>query len=159
MTGMDLPDDNHVVRYVKPTHLRKKDGKATGAAFCLRSDETGLSVNWRECFHDHTKDEQLVQVRRLYRLEMSKNGRLAELNVGTTKRCVRDELDAIRFIHKPLPADDTYEADPSHCEITGLPLDNSPEAEMIGDMIAKSVQAIYQTVGEIESERTESEDA
>lgn len=159
MIGMDLPDDNHVVRYVKPTHLRKKDGKATGAAFCLRADETGLSVNWLEYFHEYSKNEQLAEVRRLSWLNMNKNGRLAELHIATTKLCVRTELEEIGFIHSPRPEDDTHKADPSHCEITGLPLDNSPESEMIGDMIAKSVQTTYPTVGGIESDASDLEDA
>lgn len=145
MSSNDLPDDDHVVRYAKPTSIRT-DGKVTGAAFCLRSGETGLSVNWLECYSDHSKDEQLSQVRRLYRLGISKNGRLAELNIGTTKRCVSSELEGIRFVHKPLPEDDTHEADPSHSEVTGLPQGNSPEAELIGDMIAQSITAVHPAV-------------
>ena len=146
MISMNLPDDNHVVRYARPTHLRKNDGKVTGAAFCLRADEIGLSVNWLECFCDHTKDEQLVEVRRLYRLEMSRNGRLAELNVGKTKRYLQSELYELCFIKKPSVAEDDYEADPSHSEITGLPTGNSPEAELIGDMIAQTVTDVHPAV-------------
>ncbi len=146
MTSNDLPNDDHVVRYTKPTHLRKVDGRPTGAAFCLRSDETGLSVNWLECFRDLSKNEQLAEVRRLYRLDMSKNGQLAELNVGKTKHYLRNELYELRFIKKPLVAEGDYEADPSHSEITGLPRDNSPEAELVGDMIAQTVTGVHPTV-------------
>ena len=145
MTDVDLPDDNHVVRYVSPRHVRK-DGKMTSYAFSLRphrDDDTGLSVNWLECFPDHTKDEQLAEVRRLSRLTMRQGGRLAELNIGATKRHVRGEYGEIRFINKPLVAEDEYEADPSHSEITGLPKGNSPEAELVGDMIAHSVIHVH----------------
>ena len=148
MTGMDLPDNNHVVRYVSPRHVRK-DGKVTRSAFSLRPhrpDDTGLSVNWLEYFCDCTKDEQLAEVRRLSRLKMRIGGRLAELNVGKTKQYLQSELHELRFIHKPLIAKDGYEADPSHSEITGLPKGNSPEAELVGDMIAQSVTDVRPAV-------------
>ncbi len=145
MTGADLPDDHHIVRYAKPTSIRT-DGKVTGAAFCLRSGETGLSVNWLECFPNCTKEEQLAEVRRLARLKMRERGRLAELNIGATKQYVRTVFEGLRFIHKPLDAEDEFEADPSHSEITGLPQGNSPEAELIGDMIAQSINAVHPAV-------------
>ena len=67
MTGQELPDDDHVVRYVKPTSIRT-DGKVAGSAFCLRAqrpDDTGLSVNWLECFRGRTKDQQVAEVMKL----------------------------------------------------------------------------------------------
>jgi hypothetical protein len=77
---------------------------------------------------------------------MREGGRLAELNIGTTKRHVRREYEEIRFIHKPLVAENDYEADPSHSEIIGLPRGNSPEAELVGDMIARSVTDVHLAV-------------
>lgn len=148
MTAMDIPDDNHVVRYVSPRHVRK-DGKVTWSAFSLRPhrpDDTGLSVNWLECFCLSTKDEQLAEVRRVSRLELREGGRLAELNVGTTKRRLRREYLEIRFIQKPLVAEDNYQADPSHSEISGLPRGNSPEAELVGDMIVRSITEVHPAV-------------
>ena len=148
MTGDDLPDDDHVVRYAKPTSVRT-DGKVDGSAFRLRSnrpDDIGLSVNWLECFCECTKDEQLAAVRRLSRLQMRERGRLAEMNVGATKQYVRTELEGLRFIHTPLVAEGTYKADPSHSEIAGFPPGNSPRADLIGDMIAQSISAIYPAV-------------
>ena len=44
MTNLDLPDADHVVRYVRPSLIRS-DGSVRGAAFGLRNDEVGLSVN------------------------------------------------------------------------------------------------------------------
>ena len=148
MTGNDLSDDDHVVRYARPTSVRT-DGKVDGTAFCLRAnrpDDTGLSVHWLECFCDGTKEEQLAEVRRLSRLQMRERGRLAEMNVGATKQYLRTELEGLRFIHTPLVAEGNYEADPSHSEIAGLPPGNSPRADLIGDMIAQSLSAIYPAV-------------
>ena len=149
MTGNDLPNEHHVVRYVKPTGIRT-DGKVNGSEFCLRAhrpDDTGLSVHWLEYFGDLTKTQQLDEVRRLSRVKMRERGRLAELNVGATKQYVRSELESLRFIHTPLNADSDYdEADPSHSEITGLPSGDSPYAELIGDMIAECIKAMHPTV-------------
>lgn len=149
MTGDDLPNEHHVVRYVKYRSLLS-NGEPAGSAFCLREDrpdETGVSVNWLECFNNLTKEQQLDKVRRLSRITMRKSGRLAELNVGATKQSIRSELESLRFIHKPLDAIDEYLADPSHSEITGLPPGNSPEeAEKIGDMIAKCIKTMHPAV-------------
>ena len=38
MRGKDLPVDDHVVRYVKPSLIRD-DETVSGAAFCLRASE------------------------------------------------------------------------------------------------------------------------
>ena len=46
MTGKDLPDEDHVVRYVRPNLI--DNGVVSGVAFCLRENETGLSVFWLE---------------------------------------------------------------------------------------------------------------
>jgi hypothetical protein len=145
MTGNELPDDDHVVRYVKPSGIRT-DGKVNGTEFCLRPNDKGLSVNWLEYFEVSTKDEQLAEVRRLLRLRVSKSGRLAELNIGETKRHIRSELEGLNFIHRPLVAEADYEADPSHSEITGLPPCNSPDAELIGDIIVECIKVTHPTV-------------
>ena len=145
MTDCDLPDKDHVVRYVKPTHILD-DGKLNCSAFQLRKMETGLSVNWLDHFKDRTKSQQLDEIRPLIRLKMSRNGCLAELNVGATREHVSQRLDELRFIHRPLEADDKYEADPSHSEIVGLPLEDPPEAELVGDMIAECVLETYPAV-------------
>ena len=147
MTCEDLTDDSHVVRYARPTLVRE-DGTVGGEAFQLRRQEAGLSVHWLECFEGLSKSRQLQRVRQLIRLEMRRNGRLAELDVGSTKQYVRDELEGVRFVHLPLTAEDTYAADPSHSEIWGLPPADSPEAELIGDMIAECITAVHPAVEE-----------
>ena len=70
-------------------------------------------------------------------------GRLVELSVGVTKEQVGQILDELRFIPTPFAADENYEADPSHSEIVGLPPKDSPEADMIRDLIAECVVAIH----------------
>lgn len=142
MTGDDLPGDSHVVHYAKPTQI-DEDGKIDGSAFRLRAGESGLSVHWLECFEGLAKPQQLDEVRRLSRLKRSRSGRFAELHVDRTKRHVEDHLNRVRFVNKPSAADGSYEADPSHSEITGLPPGDSLLSALIGDMIAECVEATY----------------
>lgn len=143
MTDIDLPDPDHVVRYVRP-RLVLDDGSVDGSAFRLRSGDSGVSVNWLECFDGLSKSEQIEQVRILSRLKMRRNGRLAELNVGMTRQST-GSLASVRFVHVPWPAEQGYEADPSHSEITGLPSD-SPVAARVGDLIAWSVTNLYPAI-------------
>ena len=91
MTSGDLPDGDNAVRYVGPTYVLE-DGTADRKAFQLRPnrpDETGLSVNWLDYYAGIAEDERLDEVRRVFRLRLSRNGRFAELNVGAAKRAVR----------------------------------------------------------------------
>ena len=100
MTGDVLPDDANIVRYVRPSHI---DGEIVdGSAFRLRANESGLSVHWLEIFQCLAKTEQLDEVRRLSRLSMSRNGRLAELNVGEAIRHISDTLDSPRIVPQPI---------------------------------------------------------
>ena len=146
MNGDALPDDSHVVRYAKPTLVRE-DGSVGGEAFQLRSGEGSLSVNWLECFPDISKPQQIAEVRGRSRLQLRPNGRFAELAVGQTKEYMRDQLADLRFVHDPLEAEDGFEADPSHSGITGLPPADSPDAELVGDMIAECVTEVHPADG------------
>ena len=136
MIGNQLPDDHHVVRYVKPSLV--EDETIDGGAFLLRASETALSVNWMEAFEGNRQD-QLNEVRRLSRLNLARNGRFALLNVGETKRHVSESVEGIGISAAPLDPTDGFEADPSHAEITGLPPGDSDEAMLIGDMISRCV--------------------
>ncbi|MXZ55380.1 MAG: hypothetical protein F4227_08790 [Gammaproteobacteria bacterium] len=142
----DLPEKDHIVRYVKPTALRE-DGSADGSAFLLRlnhKDDAGLSVNWLEVF-GHDKRHQLEEVRRLCRLKLSRAGRFVEMNIGTVTREIAKERDSVRIVHKPLEPKGGFEADPSHAEISGLPPGNSDEAMLIGDLIAQCIVSDHPT--------------
>ena len=145
MTGDQIPDDDHVVRYVKPSDI---DGAAVnGGAFCLRAGEAGLSVNWLEILGGTDPHSQLNEVRRLFRLQLRSNGRFAKLNAGETKgRVLKGAKEAgIHLVlgvrEAPLPSTCKFEADPSHSEITGLPSGDSAEGVLVGDLIAECIMA------------------
>lgn len=133
----DLPDRSRIVRYAKPSLV--EDETVDGSAFLLRPGEPGLSVNWLEAFGHVDQSHQLSEVRRLFRLRLSPNGRFARLNVGQTKQYVEEEADAIGIQSVPLVATEEFEADPSHAEITGLPECESDQALVVGDLIAECV--------------------
>ena len=147
MNGDELSDQDHVVRYVKPTMVRE-DGTVDGGDFRLRPhrpDDTGLSVNWLEVFgsnHVH----QLSEVRRVVRLQLKRNGRFAEMNVGKVRSKVAQELNTLGIVHNPLEATDSHDADPSHAEIIGLPAGDSDQAILVGDLIAECVAVTHPAV-------------
>ena len=143
----DLPAEDHIVRYVKPSMVRE-DGTADGSDFRLRPnrpDETGLSVNWLEAFGPG-KANQLAEVRRLCRLTLKPRGRFAEMNVGTVASRVAEEISTLRIIHAPLEAGSGYDADPSHAEVVGLPPSESDLAMLVGDLIADCVIEMHAAI-------------
>ena len=145
MTGEDLPGTNHIVRYVRPGLVLEDQAGAAGGAFVLRAEETGVSVHWLEAFSPD-RENQLAEVRERSRLDRRRNGRYAELNIGTMLRHVEEELHTVRVLHDPLDATDADAEDPSHAQIMGLPAGDSPEAELVGDLIAECVTALHPAV-------------
>ena len=140
--GADLPDRANIVRYVGASRIR--DNRADGSAFCLRPDESGLSVHWLDYYFDLAPAQQLNQVRQSIRLDVGARAGFAELNVGATRQYIRSELTTLRFVHSPSPATDRYPADPAHSSILGLPpADDADLALLIGDMIALQVKTIH----------------
>lgn len=147
MSGIVLSDADHVVRYARPTDfLDLAAGTLNCSAFQLRADEVSLSVNWLEHFAGLTKQEQLDLVRSGIQIRLGRNGRFAELNIGATLAHAGRGLPDLAFVHSPSPATAAYPADPSHSEIMGLPPADSPESELIGDLIAECVTALYPTI-------------
>lgn len=144
MNNDNIPSDHHVVRYIKPTLVN--GDYADGSAFVPRENESELSVNWLEAFNSNDLCFQLSEVRRLSRIRLSKNGRLAKLNVSSTKQYVHTHAVKsgisvnLEFLKVPLEKTSEWEADLSHAEISGIPHRGAVEARVIGELIAKSVQ-------------------
>jgi hypothetical protein len=148
MTSEPIADIDHVVRYIKPTAI-DADGLVNGSEFQLRSnrpDDVGVSVNWLEYFSNRSKLEQVNEVRRLVRLVTKRLGCYAELNVGGTRDYLAKELSTILFVRDPLESEVNHPADSSHALIVGLPPGNTPEAELVGDMIAECIVNKYPAI-------------
>lgn len=145
MKGDPLPDTDYVVRYVRPGLIDMED--VAGGAFVLKPAEAGLSINWLDYYSGVPKDQRLREVRLVYRLRVSRNGRFVELNISKTKQHLILELPGLSFVEDPLCADpvNRHAADPSHAIIEGLPHPNDqPEtAEMVGDMIAECIETVH----------------
>ena len=146
MTAQELQDADNVVLYAKPTLVIDAQlGQIDGSAFIWNGRGDGLSVNWLECFGNLPKERQLDIIRQLIRLQMRPSGRLAELNVGTVLAHITAQLDSPRFVRKPLAETTDFKADPSHCELVGLPSQEEDElkAAEIGEIIANCVASIH----------------
>lgn len=142
MTGDELPNADHVVRYVKPSSIQR--GIINAAEFI--GDIDGVSINWLEYFQGQTRDAQLSEVRRLIQLTIRPNGRFARLNIGETKDYVSASGRYLSFAHDPQDARPPHEADPSHSLIQGLPPKDSPEAMLVADMITECILELHPSV-------------
>ena len=137
--GSSVPKTDHVLRYIRPRHV--EDGVVNGEAFLTRPGEDAPSVNWLEWF-DSPLENQVAGVRSVTRLTYAKTGKLARLNLGQTTRYVRENHPnslTISFVHDPLDANETYPLDASHCLIHGVPVQDTPEAALVKDLIADCI--------------------
>ncbi len=119
MNGKPLPDDDHVIRYCKPTAV--EDDLPSVSAFKIRANEDHLSVNWLEYFGVLDRPTAVQRIREAFHakgFQLRKNGRFAVLNVDDIRSIAQDiAYNSLRVEHLPL------EDDPSHAGILGY----SPE--------------------------------
>jgi hypothetical protein len=137
--GSSLPGTDHVLRYIRPRHV--ENGVVNGEGFLTRPAEGAPSVNWLEWF-DPSVENQVAAVRRVTRLKYAKTGQLARLNVGKTTRYVTENDPnglVLSFVHDPLDASATHPPDPSHSLIYGVPVQDTPEATLVKDLIADCI--------------------
>ena len=143
MIGDEIPDQDHVLRYVKPSLL---DGThVDGGAFVLREAETGLSVNWLEKFQNDGHTDPVNEIRRLSRITLASTGQFAKLNVSQMKQYVSSAANEagisleLTVLEDPLPGTRDFEPDPSHAEIHGLPDHADDAAMLVGDLLSECV--------------------
>lgn len=138
MNGDPLPRGAHVFRYAPPSKA-----KIPGSAFVRRpTDHDGLSVN-RADYYTGTREEQLVQVRQVIQYELKKTGRFLEIGVEAAAAFVAAHipeiaLGAVEMAVEAKPPKHPI-PDPSHALLTGLPAHDDPQAERVGDLIAKCI--------------------
>lgn len=144
--GDPIPDSDHVIRHISPTKMI--NGFVDGSAFVRRKSEIGLSVEWLERAGASLND-QLITLRKTMRRTLKKSHRLAELQVKSTRDHVRDNtsktVDLI-FAHEPLSADSQWPENPFHTEILQAPDPDTPLADLVGDLIARSVNNLHPAV-------------
>lgn len=129
MRGQKLPDQDHISRFCPPKTA--PNGIITAAAFLLRPEEEGLSVNWLEVLKCLCREDEIREIKQTYtrKLKVSKNSRIAVLNVGIMCNTVFEQSPDNRRIlvrHQPEP-----DIDPSHSEVFNLREDDELIAEVI----------------------------
>ena len=143
MIGDEIPDQDHVLRYVKPSLLDGTD--VDGGAFVLRDAETGLSVNWLEILESAGHTDPVNEVRRLSRISLASTGKFAKLSVNQIKQHVSIAANEagiflnLNVLEAPLPGTPNSDPDPSHAEIRGLPDYADDAAMLIGDLLAECI--------------------
>jgi hypothetical protein len=148
-TGEPIPEGHHVLRYIRRKHV--DHGMVNGGGFLTRPNEDAPSVNWMECFNAPIQN-QVNEISARRRLRYERRAVLVRLNVGRTKQYVEaiaksiDIAIVIQFLHDPLPAEGSFPEDPSHAIIQGVPIENTPEAEMIKDLFADCILDIFEVV-------------
>lgn len=119
----NLPDEDHVMRYVPWTRLRKDEDDNVlgflGDAFKLKPNEDHLSVNWLEYF-DGDRDMKIQASVRVFRNTMDIGGKSAFGigNVSKIKEVCRANGANVRIVYEP--RDDNK----SHSGIRRLPRDD-----------------------------------
>ena len=143
MIGDEIPDEHHVLRYVKPSLL---DGdQVVGGAFVLRPSELGLSLSWVEILEESDSSDPIATIRRLARISLASTGIFAKLNVQNTRQYVPAAAAEagisvnLSILEAPLSSTLDFEADPSHAEIHGLPDHADDAAMVVGDLIAECI--------------------
>lgn len=140
-----IPDRDHALRYIGRKHVH--DGVVNGSGFMRRpetshsQEESASSINWMECFPFPVSNQvQEIKVRR--RIKYEKRGILAKINIGQTKQYVATNATVavtLAFLHDPLKATTDKPADPSHAGIHGIPIVNTPEAELLQDLLVHCI--------------------
>ncbi len=135
MNVRDLEPEHHVSRYCSPRNIA--EGMPSYEAFLLRLDETFLSTNWLEYFHDSDRQIQVSGIRQALSdkgFRVSRNGGFAVLNVGDSINCV--QRVALRFTLLG------QARDPSHVGVFGyFPIDAD-----IALVLSESVRELHPTL-------------
>jgi len=151
-----IPDNNHVLRHIDINDCVTNDATGeplvVGSAFIDEPKHGGMvSYAWRE-YHESQGDKykQVDAVINEFHRGFKKTDMLAELCL---KRCYallkESGLDSSRDIyvkHDPQKPTGKYtEPFMSHALMVGVPDDESPFAEAVGDVIADALTSVYKT--------------
>jgi hypothetical protein len=124
MKGQNLPREDHILRLVSPSRLRKDENNVVigvlHTAFERKPDEEGLSVTWLEYFAGTRPDQEVAAVHamRASNISPGKNAAFAIGNVGAIVDTCTDCGHKVRIIHWPEPDNK------AHAEIRQLPRDD-----------------------------------
>ena len=123
--GTNLPNDDHVMRYVPWRRLRRDENDNVVGflpqAFELREGEEYLSVNWLQ-FHEGDRGTQVRLsvwgIRESFERPLGAKSAFAIGNVGMVKDICQKAGSRVRIVHEPEPQN------PGHSAVRRLPRDD-----------------------------------
>lgn len=128
-----IPINNHVIRYVPWTKLRKDENDNVigilGEAFKLRDNEKSLSAAWLEYFQYPIRNDQIiaaVQAMRASRLAVKPNSGFAIGKVDDIQStCIARNVKNVRIVYSPSNDNE------AHVAVKSLPGDDSDLLELL----------------------------
>ncbi len=135
MKGDEIPDSNHIARFCRPKQVVGE--QIQGSAFLVRRNEESLSVNWLEFLGCSNREQELMELRKVYAAKFSvgASAKIAVLNVGIVGHKVLSESPdkrKLNFLHNQ------EDNDPSHSGIYNLKHDDMLIAELICEAIQEA---------------------
>lgn len=128
MSQTNVPDTDHVVRYVGWSNVAKDaDENVTGIlgeAFRRRPNEEGLSVNWLERAAAADKLKKTVELLTVG-LKVGKKARVAIANVAVFKNVCARRSAKVRIVHIPINGNEP------HSEVRQLPREEDELLELL----------------------------
>ncbi len=137
MKGDIIPNEEHIARFCRPSHV--SNGKVQATAFMIRPIEDSLSVNWLEFLNCPSRSEEIAEIRKIYskkNLNIGPNAKIAVLNVGEMCGKVLTESPdsrVLEVLHNPSGNDQ------SHSGIYNCRVDD----ELIAELIVEVVRNLY----------------
>lgn len=138
MKGQNLPSEDHILRLVSPSRLRKDENSVVvgilHTAFERKPDEDGLSVTWLEYFSGTRGEQEIAAVHAMRASAMTpgRNSAFAVGNVGAVATTCADRNHKVRIIHWPEPDNK------AHAEIRQLPRDDLQLLEQLAATVCST---------------------
>lgn len=137
MPHKDLPEADHVVRFIKPSLILwdETTGEAKGCfpqAFRLRDGEAYLSVSWLE-FFPGSRTESLQRIREHAEHGIRARHGFGVLNVGQMHQAAQSVSEKIRIIHEPT------DGNPSHSSVRRYPNNNEEFFALLANLAARNL--------------------
>lgn len=130
MSQINVPGDDHIVRYVKWSCVNKDADDNVlgilGEAFRRKLDDDGLSVNWLEKADGPPKEKLKATVGLLtIGLKLGGKARVAVSNVAIFKGVCAHRRAHIRIVHVP------EDGNEPHSEVRQIPRDDDELLELL----------------------------
>lgn len=98
--NQDIPDTDHIVRYLNKEKWCPSNGAGIGvAAFQCDPSRGGVSCNWLEYFFRDDEGRSLRRINKTCGLKTRGSGRFLKLQVGDIRRAILESYSYAQVIH------------------------------------------------------------